>query len=389
MILAQAETFVFELFKDKLSNLFTYHNFYHTLGVVSGCQILLKHHVLDDQAKQNLLLAAWFHDTGYVENSHDHEEKSVEIAHSFLKNHVSENDFHQIKRLILSTQFNHVPTQLDEMILKDADFCHFAEDLFFEKSEWLRKEWKFTLDKNYSDLEWLQETEKIMTQCHRFYTDFAKLQWQPEKVKNLVKIQNQLQKLNDLNLENAVKKVKIPKADRPDRGIETMFRIALDNHIKLSDIADSKANILLSVNAIIISIALSTLVPKLDSPSNAHLILPTFFLIVISVVSIVFAIFSTRPKITSGIFTRKDIEDQKANLLFFGNFYKMPLEDYLWGVNKVMEDRTFLYNSLIKDLYFLGLVLSVKYRWLRITYTFFMFGLILSVMLFTWAFVYK
>jgi len=165
-----------------------------------------------------------------------------------------------------------------------------------------------------------------------------------------------------------------------------MFRVTLGNHTRLSDIADSKANILLSVNAIIISVSLSTLIPKLDSPTNAHLIIPTFVLMLFSVICIIFAILSTRPKVTSGTFTRKDIEDRKVNLLFFGNFYKMPLDEYEWAVNEMMKDSNYLYGSMIKDLYFLGLVLNRKYKLLRITYTIFMIGIITSVLAFVFAF---
>ena len=142
----------------------------------------------------------------------------------------------------------------------------------------------------------------------------------------------------------------------------------------------------MSVNAIIISIALSSIVPKLDSPSNAHLVIPTFIMLMFSVICIVFAILSTRPKVTSGTFTRKDIEDRKVNLLFFGNFYKMPLEEYEWAVNEMMKDNTYLYNSMIKDLYYLGIVLEKKYKLLRITYTIFMVGIIISFLAFFFAF---
>jgi hypothetical protein len=46
----------------------------------------------------------------------------------------------------------------------------------------------------------------------------------------------------------------------------------------------------------------------------------------------------------------------------------MPLEEYEWAVNEMMKDNAYLYNSMIKDLYFLGVVLEKKYRLLRITY---------------------
>jgi hypothetical protein len=65
-----------------------------------------------------------------------------------------------------------------------------------------------------------------------------------------------------------------------------------------------------------------------------------------------------------------------VNLLFFGNFYKMSLEEYTYGMEKMMDDKDFLYGSLIKDVYAQGVVLGKKYRLLRIAYNIFMFGLL-------------
>jgi hypothetical protein len=86
-----------------------------------------------------------------------------------------------------------------------------------------------------------------------------------------------------------------------------------------------------------------------------------------------------------GTFTTDDIDQKKVNLLFFGNFYKMDLESYRNGMLKVMEDRDFLYGSLIKDVYSQGIVLGRKYRLLRISYNIFMYGLIISVIAFVIA----
>lgn len=179
------------------------------------------------------------------------------------------------------------------------------------------------------------------------------------------------------------------KLTKPEKGIDTMFRTTLNNHNNLSGLVDNKANILLSVNAIIISVSLTTIIPKLDNPSNAHLIIPTLVLIISSVIAITFAILATRPSITQGSFTRKEVEEKKANLLFFGNFYKMPYEDYNWAMNELMKDKEYVYNSMIKDLYHLGIVLEKKYRLLRVAYTIFMFGIIISVLAFLIAFKFR
>ena len=102
--------------------------------------------------------------------------------------------------------------------------------------------------------------------------------------------------------------------------------------------------------------------------------------------AIIFSILATRPTVTSGTFTKEDIADKKTNLLFFGNFHKMGYPDYDWAMTELLADKNYLYSSMIKDTYFLGIVLAKKYRYLRIAYNIFMFGLILAMIAFTFAF---
>jgi hypothetical protein len=170
------------------------------------------------------------------------------------------------------------------------------------------------------------------------------------------------------------------KTDRPDKGIETMFRVSSANHQRLSDMADNKANIMITVNAIILSAILSLLLRRLED--QPYLIFPTFLLITVSLVTIIFSILSTRPSIPDGAFTHQDVDDKKVNLLFFGNFYNMPLTEYKAAMLKTMEDREMLYGNLIMDGYAQGVILGKKYRLLRVAYNIFMFGLIASVIAF-------
>jgi hypothetical protein len=103
------------------------------------------------------------------------------------------------------------------------------------------------------------------------------------------------------------------------------------------------------------------------------------------VLTIIFSILATRPSLPTGTFTQQDMDEKKVNLLFFGNFYKMNLPDYSAGMLQVMNDRDFLYGTLIKDVYAQGVVLGRKYKLLRISYNIFMFGLIASVLAFVAA----
>lgn len=387
-LIEQSEDFVSNLLKDKLSNLYSYHNFNHTLTVVNAVKELCKKEEVNDDEKKMLLIAAWFHDTGYITGYENHEKESVKIASAFLKEKEQSDEFiAKVSNLIMATVKEYIPKTHLEKIIKDADFAHLMGAEYATTCELLRIELKNTWNLNFSNEEWAKENLNFLMNKHRFYTDYAQRKWQPLKEKNLLAVQKKIKKqekkaADAIEVENK----KNNKIEKPDRGVDTLFRVTLGNHTRLSGIADSKANILLSVNAIIISIALSSIIPKLDSPKNAHLVIPTFIMLISSVITIIFAILSTRPKVTTGVFTRDDIEAKKINLLFFGNFYKMPLEEYDWAMNEMMKDRDYLYSTMIKDLYYLGLVLQRKYKLLRIAYNFFMIGIIITVIAFVIAF---
>jgi hypothetical protein len=165
-----------------------------------------------------------------------------------------------------------------------------------------------------------------------------------------------------------------------DIGIETLLKVTASTDQRLSDMADNKAQILITVNSIIISAIISLLLRKLKD--NSFLVLPSYLLLTVSLVTMILAILSTRPSIPRGKFSTKDVEDKKVNLLFFGNFYRMKLDDFAAGMKNVLHDKEYLYDSLIKDIHTQGVVLGRKYRLLRAAYNVFMFGLIIAIITF-------
>lgn len=393
-LIEEVEGFVFNLLGEKLNANNVYHNIAHTQRVVTSTQEIIENVDLGEIPSENLLIAAWFHDTGYIESCDKHEDHSVKIAADFLVDkNISLERIESISKLILATRVNHFPQNHLEEIIKDADCAHLASKNFFNYTALLRKEWELTLNKKFTNAEWISQNVSFFTHKHRYYTDYALKNWSKTKDKNLAKLLKNQKKLKKENRKFKQKKVALDlkknKSIVPERGVETMFRVALRNHMTLSNIADTKANILLSVNAIIISLALSNLLPKLDNPSNSHLLIPTVIFIIFTVTSIVLSIIATRPNVTQGKFTKEDVANKKVNLLFFGNFHQMKLDDFEWGISEMMTDRDYLYGSLTKDLYFLGLVLNRKYKILRITYTVFMIGIIVSVIAFGISFKYN
>ena len=388
-LLLDIENYVFNLFKDNLSLDFTYHNFMHTVKVVEAIKTLCKEEQISSELQEKLLIAGWFHDTGYTKIVQGHENESANIAEEYLRaKNFDENYISEVQKYILITVLHNIPTNVGEAIVKDADNFHLGQLEYSKIAELLRDEIAKICGKEYTDYEWNVENRNFFLNVHHYYTDAAKDLWQKGKEDNYLSIQNKIKEiefLGEIPNKFDLKKKKNDKLQQPDRGVDTLFRVTLNNHTRLSDIADSKANILLSVNAIIISIALSTLIPKLGSPKNEYLLLPSIVMLLSSVVSIVFAILATKPKVTYESFNEEDVKNKKVNLLFFGNFYQMSLDAYVEAMEDLMKDRDYLYNSMTRDLFFLGKVLERKYRLLSITYTIFMVGIILSVVAFTYA----
>lgn len=390
-LLFEVEKHSSSLLRRELSSDYIYHNLSHTNRVVKSIAELIEGENITKKDAEDLQIAAWFHDIGYIESCENHEECSIKIAASFLKEQgLNDDRITKISSLILATKMGYEPQNLLEQIIRDADCSHFAKKNFNDVSELLRAEWEISNKKMYSNIEWTEENISFFIKHHQFYTNFAINNWQERKDKNLASLLKLLKKQKQEEKKNKKKDeefaIKKQKARTPERGIETMFRVTLRNHIALSDIADTKANILLSVNAIILSLVLSNLLPKLDNPSNAHLIYPTIIFVLFTVAAMILSVLATRPNVTSGKFTKDDVKNKKVNLLFFGNFHKMSLDDFEWAMSEMMQDKDYLYSSMTKDLYFLGKVLYRKYKILRITYTVFIIGIITSVVAFAIAF---
>ena len=390
-LLIKVEKYVYSLLTKELSSDYLYHNLSHTQRVVNATKELIEGEKISEVDANVLLCAAWFHDVGFIKGAENHEEASVRIATTFLEEYnYDDSVIDQVAKLIRSTKMDAEADDVLEKIMKDADTFHLAKKSFSDISDLLKEEVNVVYGKTYADSEWIQENIHFLANKHHYYTNYAQENWQQGKDKNLAQLFKLQKKAKQEEQKVSVKKeelkLKKQKARTPERGIETMFRVTLRNHITLSDIADTKANILLSVNAIIISVALSNLLPKLDNPTNQYLIMPTIVFVVFTITSIVLSVLATRPNVTEGKFSKKDVENKKVNLLFFGNFHKMSLQDFEWAMGELMKDKDYLYSSMTKDLYFLGKVLDRKYKILRMTYLVFMIGIIISVIAFGLAF---
>lgn len=401
-LLTEVEADVADHFTKFISAEYVYHDYQHTRDVVEAVKLIGEGYELSAKEMEILQLAAWFHDTGHDKGSDGHELRSKELAERYLTaRDYNPEDLKIVVRCIMATRLDIEPTNLLEQIMCDGDLSHLGSKLYWDRCWRVRQELLLTQNKVMSEKEWF-EFELDFLERHNYYTEVARELYGKRKKKYIKQLKKQKLRLDPEvvefmeELEAKVEKKKKKKNKKGEngekeikqlnlgRGVETMYRTTYRTHVNLSSIADNKANIMLSINAIIISIVVSSLVPQFGA--NPTLVAPTILLLSVCLMALVFAILSTRPKITEGKFTREDIEHKRANLLFFGNFYKMDINDFHHGMMEMIKDSDFLYSSMTRDLYYLGVVLAKKYRYLRICYNIFMYGLIISVAVFALVF---
>ena len=227
-----------------------------------------------------------------------------------------------------------------------------------------------------------------------FHIDYCKEEYQPkfdELVENLKKEKKKLDKNRDLALKKelqisdqelkALKKNLIGVKGRDARGIQTVFRTMSKNHYTLNEMVDRKASIMITVNSIILSLVLGGVLGNSNLLEDTHTIihsLPVFFLTLGAGGSIFFAILSTRPDSTHGKFTEDQIRNKEGNLLFYGNYHGMKERDFQWAFLQMVNDQEYMYESMVRDLYYLGQILNKKYNHIRKSLNIFIIGLAMS-----------
>jgi len=384
-IVKSAQEYVFNLFRDKLQPDYVYHNYKHTVQTTKACKELAEAYNITSRDYEVLMLASIFHDTGYTEQYQGHEEVSVKLLKDFLKDEYPQEDVSKIEDLILSTKPFTVPNGTLQEILHDADYINIGKKKFCDRADLLRIEWERVLNKTYNDLEWAEEQLNFLISTN-FVTEEAISKYGNTREEN---IRNQREKIEALRIEHDKLQAKLEKnapenkPKKEGRGIETLYRSVYQYHINLSSIADNKANIMISINTIIISLVITLFgsgytFSGQNEFGSLRFVIPMALLLVTSLLAVVFAILSSRPNVTSK--EKYELRKKDSSILFFGNFSQLQLQEFVESIKDLKKDKEGLYDSMTIDLYYLGAVLVKKYRLLSWSYNIFMGGLILCAL---------
>lgn len=374
-ILKDIETFVFNLLSTKLDSSLHYHNFEHTEQTVSTCKEIIKNYDLEEDVAQQIMIAAYFHDTGFIETYDGHEEASQKIAKDYL---IENTDYDAafvdgVLDLIYSTKYDVNPEGLAQEILHDADYIHIGRKRFFRRAELLRLEWEESQNTTYNQKDWDKKQLDFLTGL-KFRTRYVLDNYTSRKSKNLLEQRERYNKSRQ-------------KGRKLGRGIDTMYRNVYRTNIDLSSIADSKANMMISINTIIMSVFAAALGSGFtfsgqDFIEHIRFTIPMALLILGCLVSVIFAILSATPNVTNKDVDKKKIKERKSSVLFFGNYTELKMEEFVSSLQLLRKEQNMVYDNMTIDLYYLGKVLRKKYRLLNIAYMTFLTSLCVSMVSF-------
>ncbi len=378
-IASLAQQFVLNLFNQKNDARLVFRTYRQAMEIVKMVNSLAQANGSTEMEWETAALAAWFSNAGYLFDYQNPEPKSIELAEKFFAAH---HFLPERKAEIIATLrgfFNDQSLRTTEgQLLSDAVNAVYFGNSFFENSPLMRLEQELVLNRHSGKEEWEQfQLQQLLNM--RFFTSHAKLTYEPIVAKHILSLKERLDKRKDSN-QNEKKFQGLKRKLSP--GAQTFLRTSYRTHINLSAIADNKAHIMISVNAILISVLISVTTYRNMTETNPAVLMPVVIFLVTGLSSLIFAVLAARPKVTSLINDGTPIDDAKRNLMFFGNFVSLKAERYEELLDEMFKDSDLLYGNMVRDLYNLGKVLDRKYRFLSISYNIFMVGFVATVLLF-------
>jgi hypothetical protein len=365
-----------------------FHNYGLTFQAVQAAQEIAAATPTDFISREIALITCWFLKIGYqVDYQHPLAQSIREVGHFFVKNKYPEDRRTRVVECIQSTGHDRRPETQEAKIVADAfTIASFLAD-FELQSSLLRLEWKTLNSRAFTDRAWLDYQKEMLLKV-RLWTPFAKAKYSQTIGQQLLLIQAGADKKDKKEPPVQTQAPELfsgLEPNMPSRGAQTFFRTNYRNHINLSAIADNKANIMISVNSILISVLITLLSYRNIAETQPMILLPVTLFLITGLASLISAVLAARPKVTTHEWSASTEALLKKNMIFFGSFSQLPIEKYESLMDELLRDDQLLYGNMVRDLYYLGKVLDKKYRYLSISYNIFMMGFIITVVAFLWV----
>jgi uncharacterized protein len=190
------DQYIRELFRDELPDGIKYHNADHTLhptkGVVAVANNIAISENISEHARELLIAAAYFHDTGYIREYEKNEPIAARMAGRILKLiGYKPNEVEKVQKMILSTDLEREPKTHVEKIICDADLDNLGREDFVKLDGKLREGRGARGIDVSDDAKWYRGTLEIIKN-HQYYTESQKKLREKGKQKNITLLLNNL-----------------------------------------------------------------------------------------------------------------------------------------------------------------------------------------------------
>lgn len=194
-LIKKVEEYVTSFLMERSPKQNLYHSLDHTKEVVAAVVEIGNGEKVSSDELELLTIAAWFHDSGYIEKTKGHEELSAMFASGFLsENNYPQEKIEKIVNCILATRVPQHPKNHLEKVLCDADLSHLGRTSFEKRNNMFRTEFEHYYGRKLTEHEWLIKTIEFLSQ-HNYFTDYAQNQFSAIQDDNLKLLQSQLDNL--------------------------------------------------------------------------------------------------------------------------------------------------------------------------------------------------
>lgn len=309
--------------------------------------------------------ALYFLFTGLSMDDDDTLNRSMDIAREYLFKEDMSATFIDRAVQTMSAYYNRFKVKhLSEALFQDIIHRYMGKKNIMQvlNDKWVERN---TIMKDEIDYGTFLVKQFQILNRHEYNTDYAIELYEEKKLKNVEILHREIQIIKGSHSFGSNKRAM------------TMFKTALRNHIDLVHVTDKKAGIMISINAILLTVIIPILSGKFFEIHQ--FVIPYSILLITCGVTVILATYATRPQVQDGKVNQAEVQKGSRSLFFFGNFWRMPKDKYQEAIKAVIVREKTFENSVINDLYDLGRILGIKYQRLRWCYSAFAIGVALTM----------
>lgn len=372
------------LFLEENGKNFLFHNYHLILQNVKTFKEISKNEKLTHDETEIAKLAIVFKDVG-ITGSESKELESQMVIDDFLNKvnltPLQSEDFNSLMNFIRG---NNEPRNKLEQVLRDSVDIYLAYPDALERMNLFRMEQELLYGKIYDDIDWLEFCKRYYV-THNFFTRYAKEKYGLQRNKNFLELERLIYKMKpDKHIQSKSSVMDMSNEPLTYKEAEDLFKMTFRNYLDLITVADRKAELMIQVNSIMVSVVIAFSLRRLDD--HPLFMLPIIGILLVAIATIYFAIMASKPQ--EKIQRNTGVNDNQV--FFFGSFdrvdngfIKISWEEYKNRMRDLASgNRGEVMQQIAQETFMVRKILAQKFKYISFAYRVFKYGLIIIVVSF-------